>query len=223
MFSLETANDHELNRAFIVKDCLVSETDFYETILSSDSTFPSVSLGNQTLTLLTTNRVSHQIVTRIYLIFLSEIIGFKELEIYTLLQSRFGGKYGEYATINAVVVDENGTSMGPAIDLEVWVSPDFHMSFSEYATEAGSLSRDLMRYGLFIPDSFGSKAYSYKDFIKEDPYYPRYYETIQQFKLDKELKLTFERIMELNLEVINTENVTNGFYQPQQCNSTSEP
>ena len=178
--------------------------------MNLDSTLPTISLNS--LELQVSHRLTHQLVTRIFAIFLKEIVDFDKIlidnEIDKIPSRMPHEKAVEYATLY-----ELSRKTEPAINLEVWVAPDSHVIFPDSVIQGGSLSDDLVRYGLFIKESPGTKLYSYHDFKTNSS---RYYETIKDFWITNEM----ESVLLRNVE--KTKNF-DGFYRPPQCFSSSEP
>lgn len=177
---------------------------------ASGSTFPNINLNS--LELHVTHRVTHQLVTRIFAIFLKEILGYKNITFDSsldLLQSISNNEQSiEYAPLHRLRVSQSA-----AINLDVWVTPDSHVTFPDNVIQGGSLSYDLARYGLFIQESFGSRIYSYTDFISSSS---SYHETVKEFKMDDGMVRVLKSLVE------TADNFT-GIYEPQQCTSATEP
>lgn len=114
----------------------------------------------------------------------------------------------EYATLY-----ELSRKSEPAINLQVWISPDSHVIFPDGVTEGGSLSDDLYRYGLYITESPGAKAYTYQDFISSSA---SYYETVKDFKITNEMETILLSHVEKTKDF-------DGVFKPPQCYSASEP
>ncbi|CRK93996.1 CLUMA_CG007522, isoform A [Clunio marinus] len=172
-----------------------------------DSTFPTVSL--ESLELQVTHRITHQLVTRVFAIFLREILDFEFIEISESLDGIVSlsteDKVIEYATLMELNRDSN-----PAINLEVWITPDAHLKFPDRVRQGGSLSDDLTRYGLFIQKSFATREYSYKDFIASNP---TYNEIIKDFRIDENTIIKY----------VDKNNEHRGVFRPPQCFSATEP
>lgn len=175
-----------------------------------DSTFPTISLSS--LELQVSHRVTHQLVSRIFATFLKEILEFDDVlindDLDQLPAMKQDEKVVEYATLVKLSQLPN-----PGMNLEVWVTPDSHLTFPDNVNPAGSLTDDFARYGLFIKESFGSRVYNYNDFISSSS---SFYETVKEFKIDVEM----ENILMRNVEKTNE---LDGVYRPQQCYSASEP
>lgn len=174
-----------------------------------DSTYPTISLSS--LELLVSHRVTHQLVSRVFATFLKEILDFDNVWISNELDKfpkTLNEKQVEYATLMDL-----SRQLEPAMNLEVWVAPDSHLIFPDNVIQGGSLTDDLARYGLFIKESFGSRVYSYSDFIASSS---SYYQTVKEFKIDIEM----ENILKRNVEKTND---FDGVYRPPQCFSASEP
>lgn len=149
--------------------------------------------------------------TRVLAIFLKEILEFNRTEIVNILDRipklyAYTEKNSEYATL----MELHKSSHTPGINLEVWVSPDYHFMFSDSVVQGGSLSHDLFRYGLFILESLSTKEYSYDDFIASRP---SYINTIKEFKIDTKLDSILKKFLKSEDDV----------YTPQQCMSSTEP
>lgn len=159
-----------------------------------------------------THRVTHQLVSRILAIFLKEILGFKNITFDNSLDA-----------MQAITKDENLIEYAPlhrlrisqsaAINLEVWVTPDSHVTFPDSVIQGGSLSYDLTRFGLFIPASFGARTYSYTDFIANNP---SYHETVKEFQLDGAMLRMLEALVEKSDD-------PSGIFRPKFCASITEP
>lgn len=168
------------------------------------------------LELQVTHRVTHQLVTRVFAIFLREIFDFKNIQIDNFLDAYIPAmpseKFAEVAPLMWLSRPkelENNRDLIPSMNLEVWIPPDAHLKFPDAVQEGASLSEDLARYGLFIQESFGTKTYSYKDFRSSSP---GYYDTIKDFKLDARMNHT----LYLNVDPPDV-------FTPPQCFSSAEP
>lgn len=178
--------------------------------LQTDSTFPTISLNS--LELQVSHRVTHQLVTRVFAIFLKEIYEFENIDISTELVNTTNKAPHEQAEEYTPFI-ELTRSLEPAINLEVWVTPDSHLMFPDTVIQGASLSDDFTRYGLFIQESFGSQSYSYSDFIAISS---TYNEIIKDFKID----IDSEAILRKN--VIKSDGFS-GIFTPSQCYSETEP
>lgn len=150
--------------------------------------------------------------SRIFATFLKEILDFDNIFINDELDKLSSIMPNEKAIEYATLI-ELQRKLEPAMNLEVWVTPDSHLIFPDSVAQGGSLTEDLARYGLFIKETFGSRVYSYNDFISSSS---SYYETVKEFKIDVEM----EKILKRNVE---TTNEFDGVYRPPQCFSASEP
>ena len=172
--------------------------------LIKDARSPSIRL--ETLEFQVSRRVTHQLATRVFAIFLKERLNFKE----TWISDRIDGYPIEMADekkVEYAIIYELSRNTDPAINLETWVSPDSHVFFPDRVLQGGSLHNDLVRYGLFIQESFTfGKTYSYRDFIASGP---TYHSIIKDFILDTEDENTLK-------------NLATVVHNPQQCNSDSE-
>ena len=157
----------------------------------------------------------HQLVSRIFAIFLKEIYHFDNIYIdsgmdYSSME-RLNENNLAYAPVMEVVNDQN---MNPAVNLVAPIPPNFHVAYSPRVFQGGSLSHDLFRYGLFVLNTTLPKKYSYEDFMKNNS---RYYNIIKDFKFSQN---EIERYV---LPSLDTSHGNKGFFIPQQCISDSEP
>lgn len=158
------------------------------------------------------HRVTHQLVSRVFAIFLKEIYEFDYIDINNELDNITAKMPYEKAAEYAALIELN-RRLEPAINLEVWVTPDSHVIFPDSVIQGGSLSDDFTRYGLFIPESFSSRTYSYSDFIASSSIYN---EMIKEFKIDNDSEAVLKK------SVVRTDNFT-GIFTPSQCYSETEP
>lgn len=96
-------------------------------------------------------RATHQLMTRIFAIFLREIIGYQNITIYNLdIYNPDEEEYKKlFQTLDNLNQNHPSKLSLPSIDLEVWLHPDYH-ALPPYVTEAG-LSTDPGRFGWFVP------------------------------------------------------------------------
>jgi len=172
--------------------------------------FPPVNLAN--INLLVSHRVTHQLVTRVFAILLQEIIDFDNIQIDDQLDAITSDddhdeKFKEYINVNLIADNPN------AINLEVWITPDYHVMLPEKALEGHSLSHDLTRYGLFVSAKNGtaSKEYSFTNFQTNGK--ANYNKVIQEFVLESDVDAQFSFLRSKASKV----------FIPRQCASTSEP
>ena len=179
----------------------------------SDLKLPTIILDR--LDVKVSHRVVHQLVSRIFAIFLKEIYRFDKVYIDSGMDYSFMDGLNEnslaYAPVMEVVNDHN---MNPAVNLVAPIPPNFHVAYSPRVFQGGSLTHDLFRYGLFVLNTTSPKKYTYEDFMKNNS---RYYNIIKDFKFS-------QNEIERNVEpFLDTSNGNKGFFIPQQCNSDSEP
>lgn len=185
-----------------------------------DATFPSIT-NLETINLKVTRRVTHQLVTRIFAIFLKEVIQYERIELETYDDDwedvdEKNEKTIEYLPISHLFKSEiDGKA---SINLEVWRTADHQQMFPAAIIEGNSLSEtDIGRFGLFIPKNLKPSAtFSYNNFIAGDS---TSYKTLKLFRLSEDELNGFKR------ESINSKlnNVSGGIYTPHQCVSSSEP
>lgn len=165
-----------------------------------------------------TNRVTHQIISRIFAIFLKEIYRFDKIYlddsiVYSYLLGEYNEHYAVYAPLTNIIMPQNGVE-NPAVNLEVLLPPSFHVSFPPNVVQGGSLIRnDLFRYGLYVLSATATRTYSYRDFMKGNHRYTN---------ISKEFKVSQKEIEGMD-KYLDKSNGFKGFFEPQWCNSTSEP
>lgn len=110
--------------------------------------------------------MSHQIVTRIFAIFLREVLGFTtNLTIFDLKTQKTDNEYWhEYLPLG--VLDGRHEA---AVNLQVWktIVPNRINLNLDNVIQGNPLTLDIFRYGLYIPKVHSSKSYSYLDFIHD--------------------------------------------------------
>jgi hypothetical protein len=170
------------------------------------------------LDLKVSQRVTHQIVTRIFAIFLKEVYRYDKIFLDDSFdRSPFHNGSDENMAIYAQLHDLSAFHDGvenPAVNLEVLIPASYHSSYPSGVIQGGSLTRDLFRYGLFVMKSTASKKYSYEDFVKD---IKGNYENFKDFKINQN---EIQRFVE---PYMDTSGGYPGLYVPQQCNSDSEP
>lgn len=167
----------------------------------TDSTFPTINL--EQLDLQVTHRVTHQLVTRVFAIFLKEVYEYKNISIVDLDDSLANISNEALRELKPLWLLKEKTS----INLEVWSTPISHLMYPLTVTQGSSLSKDPFKYGLFIQEDFGSRTYSYEDFIASSS---SYHEIIKDFKFN------FESNNYLKDNCLTQ-------YTPPQCQSATEP
>lgn len=150
--------------------------------------------------------------TRVFAIFLKEIFDYEPITLDNYLVHYPIAQLTE-KQIEYTAVIELSRQNEPAMNLEVWVTPDPHVVFPGTVTQGGSLSNDLSRFGLFIRESSTTRDYTYSDFTSNNP---RYHEIVSDFKINNEM----EKILLRNVEKTSS---FDGVYRPRRCNSTTEP
>lgn len=183
-------------------------------ILFADSKYPTIVLERLDLKL--SRRITHQIVTRIFAIFLKEIYRLENIFLDDSIDFlSFDGKPENFVTYAPLmeVVNIKDDVEKPAVDLEVLVPPDSHVAYPHDVFQGASLSNDLMRYGLYILNSTATKKYSYEDFVKDSS---RYWENFEDFKFSS------KEIDQLT-PLLDVSGSSKGYYIPQHCKSSAEP
>lgn len=199
--------------------------EFYLLLLkfSIDATFPYITNLNK-INLKVTHRVTHQIVSRIYAIFLKEIINYNEEIEFQSIDDDWSKAYSypenvyEWNVIYQLQFAHDETI--PSMNLEVWRTPDQLYKIPHAVNEGNALSKeDIARYGLYIPkDLKPIGKFSYENFISTDGSYKR---TEILFRLNDQANY----LQTLKTENINTQDgkVKNGVFIPHHCHSDAEP
>lgn len=151
--------------------------------------------------------------TRVFAIFLKEVYEFDNINISNDLVKRIASAKNFEKAVEYAPFIELKAKLEPAINLEVWVTPDSHLIFPDSVIQGASLSDDFTKYGLFIQESFGQRAYSYTDFITSSS---SYHELIKEFKIDNDSEAVLRK------NVVKSDNFT-GIFTPFQCYSETEP
>lgn len=93
----------------------------------TDSTFPTISLDS--LELQVSRRVSHQLSTRIFAIFLNEILDFHKVTISDAIDALPRTLPEEKLVEYAIIYELNKEAA--AVNLETWVTADSHVIFPD--------------------------------------------------------------------------------------------
>uniref|UniRef100_A0A8D8NPL4 Gamma-aminobutyric acid type B receptor subunit 2 n=4 Tax=Culex pipiens TaxID=7175 RepID=A0A8D8NPL4_CULPI len=172
---------------------------------------------NDSIAIQVSRRYTHQVISRIYSIFLREILGYRNVKLVDLYERMHEIERERlFVTLENLVSD--GTSWPePTIDLEVWMLSDYHIIPPEIE-EAGSITHPG-RFGLFIPkplirkEDVFPKLYPYTMF-QEDVNDVKYYELIKKFEVADSmlevLKGWAEKRCRDNCDM-------DGMYVPEQC------
>jgi hypothetical protein len=173
-----------------------------------------------------TDRVSHQLVTRIVAILIQNIFDFEKIIISDKLQHGLekvanDSDLPEYVAEYYPLLSLQHESKA-AMNLEVRITPGSHGKFPDGVYEGASLSvKDLVRFGLFYLSSYETdikpnetKFTSYNDFIdKSENKNHRF--TMDFFKADPNMENTIK--LHWEDDGFNMSN------SPPQCISTTEP
>ncbi|XP_055600889.1 uncharacterized protein LOC129749824 [Uranotaenia lowii] len=162
-------------------------------------------------------RFTHQIVSRVYGIFLREILGYKNVKLVDVREeSHTIERERLFVTLEHLVSD--GIKWPePTLDLEVWMLTDYHLIPPEI-DEAGAITHPG-RFGLFIPkplirkEDVFPKLYPYSMF-QEDTNDRWYYELIKKFEVTEGVLSVLRGWAEHKCsEVCNQD----GMFVPPQC------
>ncbi|XP_021702675.1 uncharacterized protein LOC5572795 [Aedes aegypti] len=174
---------------------------------------------NDSIAIQVSRRYTHQIISRIYGIFLREILGYRNVKLVDLYERMHDIERERlFVTLENLVSD--GTNWPePTIDLEVWMLSDYHIIPPEIE-EAGSITHPG-RFGLFIPkplirkEDIFPKLYPYTMF-QEDLNNPKYYELIKKFDVADGVLEVLKSWAERSCKNENRCN-RDGMYVPDQC------
>ncbi|XP_055645042.1 uncharacterized protein LOC129780610 isoform X2 [Toxorhynchites rutilus septentrionalis] len=172
---------------------------------------------NDSIAIQVSRRYTHQIISRIYSIFLREILGYRNVKLVDLYERTHEIERERlFVTLENLVSD--GTSWPePTIDLEVWMLSDYHIIPPEIE-EAGAITQPG-RFGLFIPkalirkEDVFPKLYPYTMF-QEDLNDRSYYELIKKFEVVDEVLSVLKGWTEKRCDPDCNEH---GMYVPKQC------
>ncbi|KAG5675764.1 hypothetical protein PVAND_005641 [Polypedilum vanderplanki] len=197
--------------------------------LERDAAFPSMS-NIKTINLKVTHHVTHQIITRIFAIFLRKIMKYENelfIQQYNLpseweRSENWTEKIVEYSNINTLHMDEQSITL--ALNLEVWRTADHQVMFPESIIEGNSLSEeDIARYGLYIPTKLinrqSKEKFHFDMFSPESSSYDL--NIVNQFSAEAKINGFLERVVKDDITSKQYE-VIKGIYKPKHCYSQSE-
>lgn len=113
------------------------------------------------------HRVSHQILTRIFAIFLKEVLDYSDTDI---IENEPVNEPEEiYDQVFPLVRLDLDAHSNPAINLQVWMPPEPHSQMKDFIGrghifQGNTMTNDIFRYGLFLKKSKSNKNYSHRDF-----------------------------------------------------------
>ncbi|XP_058056866.1 uncharacterized protein LOC131208230 [Anopheles bellator] len=174
---------------------------------------------NDSISIQVTRRFTHQIVSRIYAIFLREVLGYRNVKLVEYrdeLPKIETERIRLFVTLEHLVSD-SGKWPDPTIDLEVWLLSDYHIIPTEIQ-EAGAITNPG-RFGLFIPKPLVRKEDSFPKLLpytlfQEDVFDRRYYEFIKKFDVSEGVLDSIRRYAE---RVCGEECNEHGMFIPDQC------
>ncbi|XP_055549327.1 uncharacterized protein LOC129732457 isoform X1 [Wyeomyia smithii] len=172
---------------------------------------------NDSIAIQVSRRYTHQIISRIYSIFLREILGYRNVKLVDLYERTHEIERERlFVTLENLVSD--GTSWPePTIDLEVWMLSDYHIIPPEIE-EAGAITHPG-RFGLFIPkplirkEDVFPKLYPYTMF-QENGKERDYYELIKKFEVVDSVLDVLKKWAEKRCSI---DCDRSGMYIPEQC------
>jgi hypothetical protein len=189
-------------------------------------TFPSIT-NLDAINLKVTRRVTHQLVTRVFAIFLREIINYdKPIELDHFDEDQeftdFNDKMYEYYSIAALQEKGDANNEKASINLEIWRTPDAQIKFPDGIYEGNSLSEDdIARYILYIPKALRADTkFFYNYFMSNDLNYHTYEKF---FRLNNIGQSDLCKILKCESITSKQENITNGVFIPHHCISDTEP
>ncbi|XP_058125337.1 uncharacterized protein LOC131266738 [Anopheles coustani] len=175
---------------------------------------------NDSISIQVTRRYTHQIVSRIYAIYLREVLGYRSVKLV------------EYRDEHMPMVEAERIRMflslerlespdfiwpDPTIDLEVWLLSDYHI-IPPRVQEAGAIANPG-RFGLFIPKDLIKKEDGYPKvlpytYFQEDVNDRRYYDFIKKFDVSEAMLESIRRYAERKCGEDCDEH---GMFVPEQC------
>ncbi|XP_050076628.1 uncharacterized protein LOC126563884 [Anopheles maculipalpis] len=174
---------------------------------------------NDSISLQVSNRYTHQILSRIYAIFLREVLGYRNVKLVEVgddLPSVQTERMRMFLSLEHLA-SPAGKWPDPTIDLEVWLLSDYHYIPQEIR-DAGAITNPG-RFGLFVPKALIRKEDAFPKpliytMFQEDINDPRYYDIIKKFDIPEAVLESIYRYAENNCT-----NVCNdqGMYIPDHC------
>ncbi|XP_066143378.1 uncharacterized protein [Euwallacea fornicatus] len=185
----------------------------------------------------TSERITHQLVTSVFLYFIREVVGYANIEkieqtdnfeIAEVIQRLTDFTGGDKKT------DRNGRILPPeassTINLEVWISPEYDTYVTDFVKECGNLSPPG-RFGWFIPINLTGPIKEYysqegRTDIRtihwrhfRDPNFVKFFE-IEDKVVDTLLKMAFENATKTLFVCPDSEGCVNSTFVPPQCEGT---
>ncbi|XP_058451840.1 uncharacterized protein LOC131430699 [Malaya genurostris] len=172
---------------------------------------------NDSIAIQVSRRYTHQIISRIYSIFLREILGYRNVKLVDLYERTHDiERERQFVTLESLVSDGNSWPE-PTIDLEVWMLSDYHIIPPEIE-EAGAITLPG-RFGLFIPKPLIRKEdtfpmmYPYTMF-QENINDRNYYDLLKKFDVVDTVLNELKKWSERRCSPSCNED---GMYVPKQC------
>lgn len=193
--------------------------------------YPSFS-NFESLKFIVSNRVTHELVTRVVAIFLREILDFDKPIKFDITNEACYEDYTRVVDSDKIhemfhMLRVMGDRQGPTIDMEMWRTSDSRKVY--FSNEANSLSSyDVFRHGLYVPDVLVQNRkinVSFTNLISNvnSKFFDGSYEgTKDDFNLDKETYLSKLKSHTENITVLSN-HIIKGIYEPNRCKSASEP
>ncbi|ETN62085.1 venus kinase receptor [Anopheles darlingi] len=177
--------------------------------------------GNDSIAIQVSRRFTHQMVSRIYAIFLREVLGYQNVKLVEFPEAARLPD-AETERIRQFLLLDHLSNVGdgwpdPTIDLEVWLLSDYNM-IPTGIQEAGAITHPG-RYGLFIPKSLVRKEEAYPKVLpytlfQHDPNNPRYQDFIKKYDISESM---FESIVRYAERACGRDCNEQGMFVPEQC------
>uniref|UniRef100_A0A182QRN7 receptor protein-tyrosine kinase n=1 Tax=Anopheles farauti TaxID=69004 RepID=A0A182QRN7_9DIPT len=179
---------------------------------------PSGIVKNDSISLQVSRRFTHQIISRVYAIFLREVLGYRNVKLVEYrdkLPTQETERIRMFITMEHLVSHEGWPD--PTIDLEVWLLSDYHYIPSEI--QEGGAIMNPGRFGLFIPKPLIRKEDAFPKpliytLFKEDVNDRRYYDFIKKFDIPGPVLASIHRYAERKC---GEECDEYGIHRPPQC------
>lgn len=171
----------------------------------------------------TSNRITHQLSSHVFRIFLHEVLGYSRVEV-----SYYDDYFNVLSTVDRLSESENVSIPLATINLEVWMPPDFdtiQVESTKSVEDCGNVASIGGRFGWFIPN----------DLIQPlKKYYDRWYDEISEvswtifknakiasyFEIENDDYTHLRANMSLTDKMRCGENCNDGLFIPDQCKSS---
>ncbi|XP_053677809.1 uncharacterized protein LOC128727882 [Anopheles nili] len=156
---------------------------------------------NDSISIQVTRRYTHQIASRVYAIFLREIMGYRNVKLVEYRDTLPAYEKERFRLFYALehLVSSEGRWPDPTVDLEVWQLSDYHIIPPEIQ-EAGAIMNPG-RFGLFLAKSLIRKEDAFPKLLlytmfQENVNDPQYYDLIKKFDISEAILATIYQYAE---------------------------